>query len=209
MARTMSDRDRAIPLLAEVFREHGYEGASLSVLSSATGLGKGSLYNFFPGGKDEMAAAVLADIDGWFEANIFAPLRGTRADGAEEGLDRMFEAVVDYFRSGRRVCLQGAFALGSERDRFGKAVRGYFERWVTALGEALRASGRTDSAARADAVETVSRIQGAIVLSRALDDQTLFGRLVARARAALSVDPGAADVTTGQSTTSTSFQNAT
>jgi hypothetical protein len=46
----------------------GYrEGASLSLISEATGLGKGCLYHFFPGGKEEMADAVLSEIDGWFE----------------------------------------------------------------------------------------------------------------------------------------------
>ena len=51
-----------IPVVAEVFRAHGYEGATLSVITEATGLGKGSLYHFFPGGKEELAAAVLADL---------------------------------------------------------------------------------------------------------------------------------------------------
>ena len=46
--------------LGEVFRAHGYEGASLTLITQATGLGKGSLYNFFPDGKEQMAAEVLA-----------------------------------------------------------------------------------------------------------------------------------------------------
>ena len=62
MPRVISERADALPALAEVFREHGFEGASLSLISERTGLGKGSLYHFFPGGKEEMAAAVLDDI---------------------------------------------------------------------------------------------------------------------------------------------------
>jgi AcrR family transcriptional regulator len=52
----IAERSDTLPTLAEVFREHGYEDASLSLLSQATGLGKGSLYHFFPGGKEEMAS---------------------------------------------------------------------------------------------------------------------------------------------------------
>ena len=70
--RIVTERADAIPALAEAFRQHGFEGASLAVITKATGLGKGSLYNFFPGGKDEMMAAVLADVDRWFEAAVFA-----------------------------------------------------------------------------------------------------------------------------------------
>ncbi|TMV66254.1 helix-turn-helix transcriptional regulator, partial [Thioclava sp. BHET1] len=64
MARLIRERADVVPLLAEVFRDCGYEGTALSKITAATGLGKGSLYNFFPGGKEEMAEAVLAHVDG-------------------------------------------------------------------------------------------------------------------------------------------------
>ena len=74
------------------------KGASLALIGAATGLGKGSLYHFFPGGKEEMAAAVIAHIDGWFEENVFVPLQD-RAD-PHAGIERMLEATDSYFRSG-------------------------------------------------------------------------------------------------------------
>ncbi len=75
MSRLIHTREDVLPVLGEVFREHGFEGASLSVITARTGLGKGSLYHFFPGGKEEMGQAVLAHIDGWFETEVYAPLR--------------------------------------------------------------------------------------------------------------------------------------
>src|SRR5689334_1226155 len=44
-------REHVLSQLGEVFRAHGYEGASLTLITEATGLGKGSLYNLFPRGK--------------------------------------------------------------------------------------------------------------------------------------------------------------
>ena len=41
MPRVVAECGDVIPALAEVFREHGYEGASLSATTRATGLGKG------------------------------------------------------------------------------------------------------------------------------------------------------------------------
>jgi AcrR family transcriptional regulator len=184
MARIMTDRPAAIPALAEVFREHGFEGASLAQLCLATGLGKGSLYHFFPGGKDEMAAAVLADVDAWFTGAIFEPLRNAPA-GDPAAISAMFDAVADYFRSGRRVCLPGAFALGRERDRFAIAIRRYFEQWITSLAAALRSGGQREQAARAAAIEVVAAIQGGIVLSRALDQPEIFIQVIERQRARL------------------------
>jgi len=101
MRRIAPDRDQLLGIVAEVFREHGYEGASLSLIGEATGLGKGSLYHFFPGGKEEMARAVIAHIDGWFEDNVFAPLRD-RTD-ALAGIEHMFEATDGYFRSASAI----------------------------------------------------------------------------------------------------------
>jgi len=74
--KTVYERADVVPLLAEIFRELGYEGTTLSRITERTGIGKGSLYHFFPGGKEEMAAAVLADVDGWFER---APVRAAPA----------------------------------------------------------------------------------------------------------------------------------
>ena len=184
-----TDRAGTLAVLAEVFREHGYAGASLSLISRATGLGKGSLYNLFPGGKDEMVACVLAEIDGWFETNLYAPLRDAERPGA--AVSAMFDAVEAYFRSGRRVCLVGVLALASERDRFARAVRSYFTRWVSALADALTRSGRDAAASTALAEEIVAQVQGAIVLARALDEPAVFTRAMTalRARAAERTQP--------------------
>ncbi|MFC7051121.1 TetR/AcrR family transcriptional regulator [Hansschlegelia quercus] len=180
MARTVAERSDALPALGECFREHGYEGASLALIGEATGLGKGSLYHFFPGGKAEMAAAVLAEIDGWFEREIFAPLR--EADPPGPGITHMFEATETYFRSGRRVCLVGGFALSDARDRFGAAVKDYFARWIDALSAALLRAGWERKASRAAAEDVVGGIQGAIVLARSLDDPRAFTGMLARMR---------------------------
>jgi TetR/AcrR family transcriptional repressor of lmrAB and yxaGH operons len=53
-----------------VFRDRGYEGASLADLSEATGLGKSSLYHHFPGGKEQMAEAVLERAKAFIQSAI-------------------------------------------------------------------------------------------------------------------------------------------
>ncbi len=146
MTRTVAERNDVLPALAEVFREHGYEGATLSIITEKTGLGKGSLYHFFPGGKAEMAEAVLDEIGGWFEASIFTPL--AEADSPSGSLSRMFEKTDAYFASGKRICLVGAFALSDTRDRFAIRLRDYFLRWREALELALRRAGLGGGAAR-------------------------------------------------------------
>ncbi|MBY5458717.1 TetR/AcrR family transcriptional regulator [Rhizobium leguminosarum] len=171
--KTVYERADIVPLLAEIFRELGYEGTSLSRITERTGIGKGSLYHFFPGGKEEMARSVLADVDAWFEQAIYQPLRN---GDAREAIAAMWTNVNDYFRSGRRICLVGAFALDETRERFSAAIGDYFIRWIDALRSALMRAGCPEEEAQALAEEGVSGIQGALVLSRALDDRMVFTR---------------------------------
>ena len=188
MARMVAERADTLPGLAEAFREHGYAGASLSVIGEATGLGRGSLYHFFPGGKREMAEAVLADIAAWFLAAVSTPL--AEADSPRARTASRMVAIDRYFQSGQRACLMGAWGLGATRDPFAEAIAGYFQRWIGALQGALVRGGVAADHALTLAQDGVSGIQGAITLSRALDDPGLFratlGRLTARLYTALA-----------------------
>ncbi|QWG12629.1 TetR/AcrR family transcriptional regulator [Bradyrhizobium sediminis] len=187
MAKPVSERADLLPLLAEVFRAHGYEGAMLALLGEATGLGKGSLYHFFPGGKAQMAAEVLAEIDRWFEVNIFAPLR--ESDDSARAVATMIGAVDSYFRSGQRVCLVGVFALGASRDMFAVQVQSYFIRWNDALARVLGRSGLSARVARRRSTDALVTIQGALVLARALGDSRIFGQTMANLTARLLARP--------------------
>ncbi|HEY0232378.1 MAG TPA: TetR/AcrR family transcriptional regulator [Dokdonella sp.] len=184
MPRTIHERADTLPALGELFREHGYEGTSLALISAKTGLGKGSLYHFFPGGKEEMAAAVLAHIDEWFERQVFKPLR--EGEDARAAIHAMFRTVDEYFRSGRRVCLVGAFALGGVRGRYAERINQYFSVWIEELASALRRAGTPRGRARASAEDAIAMIQGALVAARALDDAALFRRALKRAEARLT-----------------------
>ena len=183
MARMVSERSDAVAALAEVFRIHGFEGTTLSVITAKTKLGKGSLYHFFPGGKVEMAEAVLEEIGRWFEEKVFQPLRDE--PDARAALDSMFEEVDGYFRSGRRVCLVGAFALGQECEHFERQVRGYFQTWVADLASCLKRAGHDNATAQALAEDAVSGIQGALVLARSLDEPEVFKRTLSRLKGRL------------------------
>ncbi|WP_025677259.1 TetR/AcrR family transcriptional regulator [Paenibacillus massiliensis] len=176
MTRTVFERADVIPMVAEVFRELGYEGASMSKITARTRLSKGSLYHFFPGGKDEMAAEILAHIDQWFTGHIFEPLE---RDEPREAIQNMWREVNAYFQSGQRICLVGAFALDETRDRFASIIQQYFKRWVDALCAAIVRIGASMEAAIKISEDTVGSIQGGLILSRALHDPTVFERTLA------------------------------
>src|SRR3546814_10941401 len=100
MPKIVRERDDVLPALTEVFREHGFEGASLSLIGRRTSLGKGSLYHLFPGGKEGMAAAVLSEYDAWFADNGFEPLRNVRAP--RPPTPRTLQGLDSYSSTGER-----------------------------------------------------------------------------------------------------------
>ena len=82
MPATKVTDDEVFQNIAEVFRTYGYEGASIRLLSEATGLERASLYHRFPNGKEGMAVAVIAHTGAWFHEHVFLPLRGASSGRA-------------------------------------------------------------------------------------------------------------------------------
>ncbi|MHC6230954.1 TetR/AcrR family transcriptional regulator [Arthrobacter sp. MMS24-T111] len=186
MPRTLLERPDAVRALAGVFRRRGFEGSSLSVIQQEAGIGRGSLYHFFPDGKTDMARAVLDQVKDWFEDEVFAPLRS--AADAAEAVSAMTKAVANYFISRENVCLFAAMTLGEEKATFAGEVKTYFADWVDALAALLQSGGLTPGDARENALDAVAVIQGGLILTRAYGDETTFlgvmerveGRLLAQ-----------------------------
>jgi len=52
-------RSRILDASSELFRRQGYSGTGLKAVVAASDAAYGSLYHFFPGGKEELGAATL------------------------------------------------------------------------------------------------------------------------------------------------------
>ena len=171
-------RDEVIDRLMLAFRRHGYAEASLSELSKATGLGKSSLYHYFPNGKEDMMRAVLEWLASKLRAEVFEPLGG--AGTPKRRLDRMIRSLDLFYKGGREACLLGNLVVGETRDRFHRPLAAIFEEWIEAVAATLREAGYSRVVARSRAADAVIRIEGALVLAGAFGDATLFERTLAQ-----------------------------
>ena len=178
MPKAILTRDQVIDRLMTAFRRHGYAGASLAELSKATGLGKSSLYHYFPDGKDDMTRAVLDRLGRQLDEAIFTPLRGEGP--ARRRVEGMLAAVDAFYRGGREACLMGNLVIGETKERFHGELARLFGEWIDALAVALRDAGLPRATARARAADAVIRIEGALVLAGALNDVTPFTRTLAQ-----------------------------
>jgi TetR/AcrR family transcriptional repressor of lmrAB and yxaGH operons len=166
--------DDVVARLFAVFRNQGYAGASISQIAEATGLGRSSLYHYFPGGKEDMALAVLQHVESSMRERLFMPLRGSGAPAKR--LKAMIDAYDEMYAGGRDVCLLGTLVLGGSRQRFQAQLKAIFEQWIAALEHLALEAGIPPKTARERGEDAVVRIQGALILAGALDDPAPFRR---------------------------------
>ncbi len=160
--------------LTEVFRTHGYEGASLSKISEATGLQRASLYHRFPGGKAEMAEAVLNRAGEWLQAHALKPL--TESGPPEPRLRQMARKLDEFYEGGEQSCLLDALSFGVEEGGIRDHQRAAMQAWVEAIATMLHESGLPQRTARERAEDAVIRIQGSLVMARASGNLKPFRR---------------------------------
>lgn len=174
MPAALLQKDEVLDRLSSAFRESGYEGATLARLSEATGLQRASLYHYFPGGKEEMAAAVLGRANAWMEERALTPL--TDPGTPRERLYAMIEALDAFYAGGRDACLLGLLALSPARDLFQLAVQSALTRWASAIADVLIEAGLPRSEAKERGEDAVIQIQGALIVARGLDSTAPFAR---------------------------------
>jgi AcrR family transcriptional regulator len=167
----------ALRLLA-VFQAHGYDGASLAQLSKATGLGKSSLYHYFPGGKADMARAVVARVNRWIVETAIEPLKGPGKPARR--LARTLDALDSFYAGGRKCCVLGNLVVGGARSLVQAELKAAFELWIGALADLSVESGMPRARARERAEDAVAMIEGALVVAGGRDDPAPFRRALRR-----------------------------
>lgn len=165
MPRTASmPRSELVAKLASVFRSHGYDGASMAILSAASGLSKASLYHHFPGGKQDMAEAVLAEEGRRLQAQVLAPF--VKDGDARTSLLSSLEGVAAFYEGASPECLMNSIMLGEGGQLFGGNISAAVGAWIESYARAHEAVGDDASEARGWADYAVERIQGALILCR-------------------------------------------
>jgi AcrR family transcriptional regulator len=184
MPTTKVEPDHIIDRLMEVFRTVGYDGATLSRLSKATGLQRASLYHRFPGGKKAMAEAVLAHARAWLDRHVLSPLTGSGTPHAR--LQKMANALGTFYMQGGTSCLLDSLSFGEGNAIFRDPIRAAFAHWIETLAALVAEStGCSTAEAHRRAEDAVLSIQGALVLARGTGDPQPFQRVLKRLPAIL------------------------
>lgn len=177
-ARRSASREGLLATLGDVFESRGYDGATLSLLSAATGLGKASLYHHFPGGKTEMAAALLRDRVARLERLAFSRLQGSLPPAVR--LAEFIDGFREYVQDGEQNCLLMVFREGTAGRTHGETIAGQYTDWLGRLAATFEESGYKPKRAERAAAELLSSLYGALVTARLTGEPASFKRQAKR-----------------------------
>lgn len=166
--------DQLLDSLFGVFREHGFEGASLSDLSRATGLGRSSLYHYFPQGKEQMAQAVLERAQSVIDSQVRDI--ALSAEPLKTRVRKVVATLDQIYTGGRSACLLGRLATSSIGAPANAHLQLAFDHWIVAIAKLASDSGMPADQVRAFAEDWVARIQGALLLQAASGDLGPYNR---------------------------------
>jgi len=159
--------------LTKVFRDKGYEGASLKELADVTGLKKASLYHRFPNGKQEMAQSVFNEIDDWVKNRIFFSLRD-ESESPKLRIKKALNNIRLLYGGGKETCIFRAFSMDSGMSLFEEQIKNGMNEWITSFTEIGIALHLTAGRAKEIAIQTLVEIQGSLVVAKGLRNTDIF-----------------------------------
>lgn len=167
--------------LMSVLKAKGYTGASLNELAAASGLQKASLYHRFPGGKKEIAAAVLEYVGEWIHENIFTLLSDESIDPSGR-LDRAIQNIDRLYDQGRDMCIFRSLTMDTGSTLFGDQIRESMTAWIEGFKNLGIAFGFDEALAESMAYEVLVQVQGSLVVSKGMATTVPFQKALATIR---------------------------
>ena len=182
----MSTRDRLVATAAQLYGRYGYTGVGLKQVAAEAGVPIGSLYHFFPGGKDGLAAEALRLSGHGYQLLV---------EGIFETAPDLVSGIRIAFTSAAEVLAASGYAdacwietvaleVASTNEPLRLVTAEIFDRWIDAATRLVQAGGVPPDAARSLGIANITGLEGAFVLARALrspEPLLATGRMLAAA----------------------------
>ncbi|OLT47876.1 TetR family transcriptional regulator [Saccharomonospora sp. CUA-673] len=165
-----STRERIVTAGAELFRRHGYTGTGVKQIVTRAEAPFGSLYHFFPGGKEQLGAEVIREAGLPFAAlfDIYIASADSLVDAIEGAFAGAAETLVETDYADACPIATIALEVASSNENLRQATAEVFEAWLATGTRVFGEFGLSADDARRLAIATVTSLEGAFVLSRSL-----------------------------------------
>jgi AcrR family transcriptional regulator len=163
-------KERIVDASAELFRRNGYTGTGVKQIVAAASAPFGSLYHFFPGGKEQLGEEVIRR-----SGAMYGLLIGAIFDPAPD----VVTAVESFFAGAAETLRQTDYAdacpiatvaleVASTNEPMRKATADVFESWIVGGTERFAGAGIPEARARELTIAMLAALEGAFVLCRAM-----------------------------------------
>jgi TetR/AcrR family transcriptional regulator, lmrAB and yxaGH operons repressor len=168
MGNAAKHKDNLVRTTMRLFRRQGYASTGLQQVLAESGAPKGSLYHYFPNGKESLCEAAV-HLAGDLVAELLEELASHHAD--PRAFVRAYCKVMagwmqeSDFRSGCPIATTMLETAPQSASITAAGARA-FDRWIEVIAGVLARSGEKprDAAARAQLV--VAAMEGALLLAR-------------------------------------------
>jgi AcrR family transcriptional regulator len=162
-------RDRIVQASAELFRRQGYAATGVKQIVTDAQAPFGSLYHFFPGGKEQLGAEAIRTSGALYEMLI--PAVFDPAPDLVSAVRAFFAGAAEHVRETgyEDACPIATVALevSSSSETMREACAEVFESWIAAGVPRFTAAGLSAAIARELTIAMISALEGAFVLARA------------------------------------------
>ncbi|MFC5147863.1 TetR/AcrR family transcriptional regulator [Streptomyces aureoversilis] len=181
----LGTRERIVRATSRLMQRQGYEGTGIKQISREANATLGSVYHFFPGGKQELATEAIRHGDREFAGMLRTALE-SRPDPAE-AVTAVAGLVAGELRASDWLdgCPVTATSLGAAANAPGirAAAAEAFERWRGLVHDRLLAAGFAAQDARELAHTVINTLEGAELtaqIARSEEPLLIAGRHLAR-----------------------------
>ncbi|MEU2179596.1 TetR/AcrR family transcriptional regulator [Streptomyces thermolilacinus] len=183
--QTAGTRDRIVVTAARLIQRQGYVGTGIKQIAKEAEATLGSVYHFFPGGKEAVAVAAIGHSGAEFAAFLRESLDGTDdpAEAVERCADRLArELRASGWTDGCPVTAAALETLGSDTG-VQRACAEALRDWERLVFEKLTGAGFAAEDARDLATTVIGTLEGAEVTAqvrRSEEPLRVAGRHLAR-----------------------------
>lgn len=162
-------KERIVGTTGELFRRQGYTGTGLKQIVAEAGAPFGSIYHFFPGGKQQLAAEVIRTSGRAYQQLVEAILDQApdAVTAVETGFAAAAETLVATGYADACPIATVALEVASTDETLREATAEVFAAWVESGATRFERWGFGPADARRLAIVLITSLEGAFVLCRA------------------------------------------
>jgi AcrR family transcriptional regulator len=162
-------KERILEASSDLFRRQGYAGTGMNQIVERAEAALGSIYHFFPGGKEQLGEESIrrsGEIYGQLIDAVFDP-----APDVVTAVGDFFAAAAEHLEATdyEDACPIATVALevASTNETLRRATSDVFEGWIAGTTDRLHKGGIRRDRAHELAVSLLALLEGSFVLSRA------------------------------------------